>query len=376
MRKICFLLLLVVIVALSITSCSKKTTEPDNDLPKAPPPTISPEGGTFTIGQTVTLSCSLTSAEIYYTTNGTDPNSSSLLYTHPISCNTTQTIKAIALHPDYKQSNVVTASFTINMIIPENMAFVSGGTFSPNEGSYMVTLSSYFIGKYEVTQAEWESVMTGNTNGISATPSYFFNNPTHPVESVSWYDILVYCNRKSIQEGLTPCYAKDGDTNPDNWGFVPTQTNTYWNAITMNMSADGYRLPTEMEWEFAARGGNQSQGYNYSGSNVADDVAWYRDFYHPNYDDTTHPVGTKAPNEPGIYDMSGNVWEWCWDWYGSYPTGSYTNPTGSDSGSNRVLRGGGWDSYYYHCHVSHRSYRVGSSYRDNIGGFRILRRIQ
>ncbi|HOD55262.1 MAG TPA: formylglycine-generating enzyme family protein, partial [Candidatus Cloacimonadota bacterium] len=297
--------------------------------------------------------------------------SSSLLYTHPISCNTTQTIKAIALHPDYKQSNVVTASFTINMIIPENMAFVSGGTFSPNEGSYMVTLSSYFIGKYEVTQAEWESVMTGNTNGISATPSYFSNHPTHPVECVSWYDILVYCNRRSILEGLTPCYAKDGDTNPDHWGFVPTQANTYWNAITMNMSADGYRLPTEMEWEFAARGGNQSQNFTYSGSNTIEYVAWLYD----NSSNMTQAVGSKAPNELGIFDMSGNVFEWCWDWIATYPSGSYTNPTTTISPYYRTKRGGSWDVDESYCQVSNRcDGNIDDRYSNN--GFRVVRRIQ
>jgi len=236
--------------------------------------------------------------------------------------------------------------------------YVQGGTFqmgsssgdSDEEPIHSVTLSSFYIGRYEVTQGEWQSVMTGNANGISATPSYFSGNSTRPVEGVSWYDIMVYCNRRSIQEGLTPCYAKGGITNPNNWGTVPTSTNVEWDAITCNWSANGYRLPTEAEWEFAAKGGNQSQGYTYSGSNIIGNVAWYSS----NSGSTTHPAGTKAPNELGIYDMSGNVWEWCWDWYGSYSSSAQTNPHGATSGSRRVYRGGSWSNGGGYCRVANR----------------------
>ena len=116
------------------------------------------------------------------------------------------------------------------------------------------------------------------------------------------------------------------------------------------LTGQKFRLPTEAEWEFACRGGNNSRGYKYSGSNNLGSVAWYDG----NSGDKTHPVGTKAPNELGIYDMSGNVWEWCGDWYANYTSNSQTNPKGPQSGADRVLRGGGWRSYVWYCCSSFR----------------------
>jgi len=268
----------------------------------------------------------------------------------------------------------------INAYLP-NFVFVQGGTFQMGSSSgdsyeqpvHSVTLSPFYINKYETTQAEWQTVMTGNNNGISPTPSYFFDYPNRPVERVNWYAALVFCNRKSIQEGLTPCYAKNGDTNPNNWGIAPVDHYAYWYDITCNWSADGYRLPTEAEWEYAARGGNQSNNYTYSGSNNADDVAWHDG----NSSYRTHDVGTKAPNELGIYDMSGNVYEWCWDWYSSsyYSSSPANNPTGPSSGSGRVDRGGSWYNHAYYCRVANRgNYSPGDSY--NGLGLRVLRTIQ
>ena len=206
------------------------------------------------------------------------------------------------------------------------MIFVKGGTFTmgatAEQGSdafdfekptHSVTVSDFYIGKYEVTQAQWRAVMGSN-------PSCF-KGDNLPVEEVSWDD---------VQEFIKKLNAKTGKR---------------------------FRLPTEAEWEYAARGGNQSKGYKFSGSNSISDVAWYDD----NSRRKTHPVGQKRPNELGIYDMSGNVFEWCQDWYGSYSSSSQTNPTGPSGGSSRVLRGGSWCISARYCRVSYRN----SSYPDS-----------
>ena len=215
------------------------------------------------------------------------------------------------------------------------MIFVKGGTFTmgatAEQGSdafdfekptHSVTVSDFYIGKYEVTQAQWRAVMGSN-------PSCF-KGDNLPVENVSWND---------VQEFITKLNAQTGKK---------------------------YRLPTEAEWEYAARGGNQSKGYKYSGSNSISNIAWYD----ANSNKMTHIVGQKSPNELGIYDMSGNVWEWCQDWYGSYSSSSQTNPTGPSSGSYRVLRGGCWYTFAGICRVSNLTY-YNPDYRSRCYGFRL-----
>ena len=227
--------------------------------------------------------------------------------------------------------------------VPENMVFVQSGTFQmgSNDGSknekpvHTVTMSVFLIGKYEVTQKEWEKIMGNN-------PSCF-KGDSLPVENVSWYDAVEFCNKKSKEEGLTPCYSGRGKN------------------IKCNSSENGYRLPTEAEWEYATRGSNLTNDsnlrndYKYSGSNNIDDVAWYTKTTN---DKGTKPVGTKQPNELGIYDMSGNVGEWCNDWYDKnyYSNIPKKNPKGPDSGSYRVLRGGSWRYNDKVCRVAVRYY--------------------
>ena len=218
---------------------------------------------------------------------------------------------------------------------PRNMVYVEGGSFQmgSNDGDsdekpvHQVTVSSFWIGKYEVTQAEWKEVMGSNPSN--------WKGDQLPVESVSWYDAVDYCNKRSIKEGLTPCYSGSGA------------------GITCNWNANGYRLPTEAEWEYAARGGKHSKGYKYSGSNDIGSVAWYDG----NAGNKTHEVGTKAANELGLHDMSGNVWEWCWDWYdsGYYAKSPGSDPRGAGSGSYRGLRGGSWYGLDNYCRVANRS---------------------
>ena len=213
------------------------------------------------------------------------------------------------------------------------MVEVRGGTFrmggTSEQGSdadsddeypvHSVTLSGYYIGKTEVTQALWKAVMGSN-------PSEF-KGDNLPVENVSWYDCQEFIRKLN------------------------------------SLTDQNFRLPTEAEWEFACRGGNNSRGYKYSGSNYIDNVAWYDG----NSGHKTHPVATKSPNELGIYDMTGNVWEWCADWYGDYSSGAQTNPTGPYGGSGRVGRGGSWDFNVRICRSSLRIHSDPTDRNINLG---------
>ena len=224
--------------------------------------------------------------------------------------------------PKPKPTPTVNRQAELNKLI-NNMVYVSGGTFTmgatSEQGSdadddekptHSVTLSSFYLCKYEVTQALWRAVMGNNLSN--------FNGNNLPVEKVSWYDCQTFISRLN------------------------------------NLTGKNFRLPTEAEWEYAARGGNRSRGYKYSGSNVLSDVAWYRD----NSGYETHPVGSKSPNELGLYDMSGNVYEWCSDWHGTYSSSAQMNPTGPSRWSDHVNRGGSW---YDGARFFRSSYRDGNA---------------
>ena len=220
----------------------------------------------------------------------------------------------------------------VHFVEPETV-FVQGGTFmmgcangldcnSDEIPVHSVTVGSFNIGKYPVTQGQWKALMGSN-------PSRFSKGDNYPIEYISWNEAQEFIRRLNTVTGKR------------------------------------YRLPTEAEWEYAARGGEQSRVYKYSGSNNLNDVGWYN-----NNSKITHPVGAKMPNELGIYDMSGNIWEWCSDWYGSYYALSELVPVGASSGNYRVNRGGSWSSAASNCRVNSRSGNCPNNRYRNVG-FRV-----
>lgn len=267
--------------------------------------------------------------------------------------------------------------------VPAGMVFIKGGTFTMGdtrnadneyETPHKVTLSSFYIGKYEVTQAEYSKYMQPQ---IEWSERFGFGNE-YPAYYVCWYEAIKYCNLRSIAEGLTPCYTLLGSTNPADWGEIPDDDYdpdiSTWDEVICDFHANGYRLPTEAEWEYAARGATNNPDYLYSGSDDPDAVACYG-----NADEVgwgSRPVGSKAPNGLKIYDMSGNIEEWCWDWYHwrYYEDSPQDNPTGASQAESweRVARGGCWIFVEEACRVSKRSGNDPSNIT-LINGFRLCR---
>ncbi|MBS4029726.1 MAG: formylglycine-generating enzyme family protein [Ignavibacteriales bacterium] len=277
----------------------------------------------------------------------------------------------------YYLSNVDSVTFdSVDITSSVEMISVQGGTFqmgsnvsSDEQPIHSVTLSNFSISTYEITYKQWNEAQDwGLSNGYTDLPDGrkgYTGDSTHPVTEVSWYDIMKWCNALSEQNGRTPVYYSNS-----NFTTVYKTGNTDLQNTYVNWSANGFRLPTEAEWEYAARGGiHASDNYTYSGSNDVNAVAWN----YNNSGSNTHLGGTKQANQLGIYDMSGNIWEWCWDWYGSYSSSAQTNPQGPTSGSHRVLRGGSFDSNYDACRVAVRVNGSGPDLRDFIIGFRCAR---
>lgn len=231
------------------------------------------------------------------------------------------------------------------------MGLDDGVGYSWESPAHSVTLTrAFYICNHEVTQAEYKAVMGMN-------PSHFTGDTSRPVEQVSWYDAIEFCNQLSRMEGLTPCYSGSGD------------------SMTCNFNANGYRLPTAAEWEYAARAGDTTtSARTWSGTSSESSLVNYA-WYMSNEGSTTHSVKTKLPNANGLYDMSGNVFEWCWDWYGSYGSSAVTDPTGPSSESRRVVRGGDYWSSVSYCAVSLRNNNYPNRCVDSIG-FRVVRTAQ
>ena len=266
--------------------------------------------------------------------------------------------------------------------IPEGFVEVKGTTITGSESwtptsdvfvsGRSITISDMYVCDHEVTQAEYEKYCK---YGSSSPSSSYGDGDNYPAYYVNWYDAIVYCNLRSIDECLTPAYKIGEETDPAKWSGIvgdatngycgPSSSNSTWDELTYDKEADGYRLPTEADWEWLACGG---ENYTYAGSNTVGDVAWW---YTTNTKDTgTREVKTKKANGYGLYDMSGNVYEWCYDWYGT--VSSSTADTDASSGSFRVQRGGSWYDDACYCAVSFRNYN-GPYYRYYCYGFRVVR---
>jgi formylglycine-generating enzyme required for sulfatase activity len=275
---------------------------------------------------------------------------------------------------------------------PPGMVLISAGPFvmgdSFGEGwseelpLHTVQVSAFYMDQFEVTKALWDEVRVwANTNGYDLGTIGLGKATNHPVHSVNWYDVVKWCNARSEKEERVPAYyTSAAQTTVYRTGQINVENDwVKWNA--------GYRLPTEAEWEKAARGGEAGRRFpwsdsdliqhsraNYYSTTAAYDTSATRG-PHPTFatggTPYTSPVGYFAPNGYGLYDMAGNVWEWCWDWSGSYSSASQSDPQGPTSGSNRVIRGGGWASYAIHCRSANRYYYYPSGRNFNYG-FRVV----
>ena len=360
------------------------------------PPTITTQPATQTIasGSTATLTVTVSgSSPLTYQwyqgavgTTTTPVGTNSASFTTPALTATTTYWVRVSNSAGSVNSTLATVTVAS---IPADLALIPAGAFQmgvtsgdtdTNAPSVSVTVSAFYMGKNEVTKALWDEVrLWATANGYTDLATGAGKASNHPVQTVSWWDVIKWCNARSQQEGLTPCYTVSG-------AVMKTGTT----APTVNWSANGYRLPTEAEWEKAARGGvsgkrfpwgtdtiSHSQANYYASTSYSYDASGSVNNFHPTYatgsQPYTSPVGSFAANGYGLNDMAGNVREWCWDWYGAstYVNGS-TDSRGAASGTIRVSRGGGWRSSAFYCRAADRNFNY-PTFQYNGLGFRVAR---
>ncbi len=336
---------LSLLVAVIVMSCNERLVYLEESRFVLEPPFVEPAAAIFTAEQTVWLKTEIPDAEIRYTLDGSKPNVNSNLYADSLHFTKTSHIRAITVKEGYNDSPIVEGYYSLSTC---EMVFVEGSEFDMAD-DLSIIVSDFFIGKYEVTQAEFAAVMGFN-------PSHFKGKSDHPVENVTWFDAVEFSNRLSIAEGLAPCYSYGGyGTDPDDWPY--NWNINYQNArrISCNFNADGYRLPTLFERLYASFGGKKAlqQGtfFNHYGvindSAKIGDYAWYSGNSNTGEGRSTQPVGLKKPNELGLYDMIGNVENWCWDGYvrGMFDIkGTHKDPVFAKNSYYRLFAGGNFIS--------------------------------
>lgn len=340
-----------------------------NQLPQ---PLANIQGGNYTQSFDVQLSSVIPEVQIRYTLDGSIPSQTSALYTTPINISLTTKLSARSFLNNYLPSDVMSHDYTINH--PEMMINIPAGTFTMGNNNFYeeeapehyVTLSSYYISNQSVMINSWRTVMNSLPTGVAYYNQYF------PITHVTWFDTIVYCNKRSILEGLLPCYSINGITDPDLWPTITPDNNEnieIWNNLQCDFQKNGYRLPTEAEWEYAAAAANNPKMFTYPGSDNLNEVAWF----YGNSGNEVHPVTYKKPNEIGLYDMAGNVWQWCWDWFDNYSPENQNNPTGAETSDVKSVRGGSFGTPDINCRITNREcYSPYQKY--NYVGFRVVRR--
>jgi formylglycine-generating enzyme required for sulfatase activity len=308
--------------------------------------------------------------------SGTAQNfTSPVTYTVTASDASTQAyVVTVTINPDYISANIGA------------LKYVPAGSFQRDATAINISTitTAYRMSAHEITRAQFEAIMV--TDPGNATYSIGTGDP---VQMTNWYHAIAFCNKLSLAEGLTPVYTVTGVAFATlNYAAIPITGNAAWNGATATWTNNGYRLPTEMEWMWAAMGapadgqggGTNTTGYAkaFAGSTGSNAIGDYEVFGYyggepgKTITERSNPVGSKLANELGLYDMSGNVWECCWDWYAGYPTGTETDYRGAASGSNRVLRGGSWFDDDYDCIVAYRGINF-PYYQDYNFGFRVVR---